>query len=65
MAMKLIELVRDLDEVRIVLPIMQRSYVWKPRKVEDLFDSLYQKWPIGAFYLWQATPVDFYHTSEG
>lgn len=50
---KLINLVRQFDTGDIALPIMQRDYVWRPRKVEDLLDSLYRGWPIGSFYLWR------------
>lgn len=31
---------------------MQRDYVWKPKKVTALLDSLYKGWPIGSFYVW-------------
>lgn len=50
---KLVDLVRQFETGEIVLPIMQREYVWKPRKVEALLDSLYRKYPIGSFYLWR------------
>ncbi|MGD1149012.1 MAG: DUF262 domain-containing protein [Thermoanaerobaculaceae bacterium] len=50
---KLVELVRQFETGEIVLPIMQREYVWKPKKVEALLDSLYRKYPIGSFYLWR------------
>jgi len=49
------DLVRDFDSGDIQLPIMQRDYVWKPRQVIKLMDSLYNEWPIGAFYLWRST----------
>ena len=32
---------------------MQREYVWRPRKVESLLESLYKGWPVGSFYLWR------------
>ena len=40
----------------IQLPLMQRNYVWKPATVIELLESLYNKWPIGIFYIWQ-TPT--------
>ena len=49
------DLVRDFDSGDIQLPIMQRDYVWKPRQVIKLMDSIYDEWPIGAFYLWRST----------
>ena len=51
----ILDLVRAFDSGKIQLPIMQRDYVWKPRQVIKLMDSLYNLWPIGAFYLWEST----------
>jgi hypothetical protein len=47
------DLVQRFDIGEIRLPIMQRDYVWKPKKVVKLLDSLYRGWPIGSFYVWQ------------
>ena len=47
------DLVQRFDSGDIRLPLMQRDYVWKPKKVTKLLDSLYQHWPIGSFYVWQ------------
>ncbi|MCK1466868.1 DUF262 domain-containing protein [Bradyrhizobium sp. 193] len=49
------DLVQRFDTGEIRLPIMQRDYVWKPKKVVELLDSLYRGWPIGSFYVWQTT----------
>jgi hypothetical protein len=49
------DLVQRFDSGEIQLPIMQRDYVWKPKKVVELLDSLYRGWPIGSFYVWQTT----------
>lgn len=53
MRITLAELVQRFDTGEIRLPLMQREYVWKPRKVVRLLDSLYRKWPVGSFYVWQ------------
>ncbi|MFC1812857.1 DUF262 domain-containing protein [Thermodesulfobacteriota bacterium] len=50
----ILDLVRAFDSGEIQLPIMQRDYVWKQKQVIKLMDSLYNGWPIGAFYLWQS-----------
>jgi len=50
---KLIDLVRQFDTGDIALPLMQREYVWRPRKVELLLDSLYKRYPVGSFYVWR------------
>jgi hypothetical protein len=34
-------LVMDIQEGKLLLPELQRSYVWKASQVRDLFDSLY------------------------
>jgi len=47
------DLVQRFDSGEIRLPLMQRDYVWKPKKVVKLLDSLYRGWPIGSFYVWQ------------
>jgi hypothetical protein len=54
MNIKVADLVERFDSGEIRLPLMQRDYVWKPRKVTALLDSLYRAWPIGSFYVWRA-----------
>jgi len=34
---------------------MQRDYIWPTGKVLKLLDSLYKRWPIGSFYVWQTS----------
>lgn len=34
---------------RVELPSIQRGFVWKPKQVEDLWDSLLRGYPIGSF----------------
>ena len=38
---------------RLLLPAIQREFVWGPEKVEWLFDSLLQGYPIGSFLFWE------------
>src|ERR1035437_6962852 len=38
---------------RLLLPAIQREFVWGPKKVEWLFDSLLQGYPVGSFLFWQ------------
>jgi uncharacterized protein with ParB-like and HNH nuclease domain len=45
------DLVRDFDDGVISLPLMQRDFVWRPKKARALFDSLSRGFPIGSFYL--------------
>lgn len=55
MAVQIIDLVHRFDTGEILLPMMQRDYVWKAAKVVKLLDSLYKRWPIGCFYVWHTT----------
>ena len=41
----------DADNAKIGLPAMQRGYVWKPKQVETLWDSLLRGFPIGSFLI--------------
>lgn len=36
-----------------VLPAIQREFVWKPKQIQRLFDSLMQGYPFGTFLLWR------------
>ena len=37
----------------IVIPEIQRPFVWESAKVRDLIDSLYQGYPIGYIISWK------------
>lgn len=36
-------------ESLVELPSIQRGFVWKPKQVEDLWDSLLRGYPVGSF----------------
>jgi hypothetical protein len=46
-------LVDDIDRRQLLLPEIQRDYVWKPAQVAGLFDSLYREYPSGSILLWE------------
>src|SRR5206468_1261834 len=46
-------LVEDIHEGKLLLPEMQRAYVWKATQVRDLFDSLYHEYPSGQLLVWE------------
>src|SRR5438552_2068546 len=48
-------LVNEFSVGSILLPQFQRDYVWKPKKIQNLLDSLLKGFPIGGFYLWRPT----------
>jgi hypothetical protein len=47
------DLVNQIKRKEIVLPEMQRRYVWKSSQVKDLVDSIYRGYPSGAILLWE------------
>jgi uncharacterized protein with ParB-like and HNH nuclease domain len=45
-----------------LLPAFQREFIWKSNKIEQLFDSLMQGYPISSMLFWkvkEATKADF------
>ena len=44
--------IKRIRERRLLLPAIQRNFVWSHAKVEWLFDSLLQDYPIGSFLFW-------------
>ena len=48
------ELVRQFVNKEILLPEIQRGYVWTPEKARALIDSIYKGYPSGSILLWDA-----------
>lgn len=46
-------LVADIRDGKLLLPELQRGYVWKATQVRDLFDSLYHQYPSGQLLIWE------------
>lgn len=42
----------------IGLPDIQRPFVWKNTKVRNLFDSMYQGFPVGYLLFWENAQID-------
>jgi hypothetical protein len=47
------KLIDDVEMGEIGLPDIQRPFVWKNAKVRDLFDSMYQGYPVGYLLFWE------------
>ncbi len=45
-------LVQRIADRSLLLPVMQRQYVWRSTRVRDLLDSLYRGYPSGAILIW-------------
>lgn len=47
----------QVDRDEVVLPAMQRPFVWKEDRIYRLVDSLLRGFPIGALMLWKTSTV--------
>ncbi|NKX56278.1 GmrSD restriction endonuclease domain-containing protein [Arthrobacter mobilis] len=47
---------RRIQKGDLILPAIQREYVWKPSQVIGLFDSIMRGYPIGSFLSWKVDP---------
>jgi len=54
-------LVDDIKNGRLLLPELQRKFVWKSTQVRDLFDSLYHQYPSGQLLVWETNELPYSH----
>ena len=47
------KLIRKLSDGRFLIPTFQRSYVWDPENICNLWHSIYQHYPIGSILYWK------------
>ena len=50
--MKIIDIINNIDNESLALPVFQRGYVWKRPQVKDLMSSLYRGYPVGSLLTW-------------
>lgn len=50
------ETLRRVQRNELVLPAIQREFVWEPAQVIRLFDSLMRGYPVGSFLSWKVQP---------
>lgn len=43
---------RKIQDGSLVLPAIQREFVWEGQQIERLFDSVLREYPIGSFLAW-------------
>lgn len=53
--LKVRELLDEIARGEVLLPEIQRSYVWKGPQVTRLLDSIYRDYPTGQILLWDTT----------
>lgn len=51
--LKISKVMEKISSNELVLPSIQREYVWDTEQIEKLFDSLMQGYPIGTFLFWE------------
>ena len=47
---------RLVQKNELILPAIQREYVWKPSQVIKIFDSVLRGYPVGSFLSWKVLP---------
>ena len=58
--MSIYELVNEIDNEDIVLPAIQRDFVWDEDRIELLLDSMFRGYPVGIVLLWETyTQIQF------
>lgn len=55
-------LVGEVRDGHLLLPELQRKFVWKSTQVRDLFDSLYHQYPSGQLLVWETDDLPYSHT---
>jgi hypothetical protein len=66
--MSIFQLINEIQNGEIVLPAIQRDFVWDEERIERLFDSVLRGYPIGIALLWETyEPLQYreferYHT---
>ncbi|GAT63505.1 DUF262 domain-containing protein [Paludibacter jiangxiensis] len=52
-ALKIVDVVKDIQKGKYLLPAIQREFVWDTYQIERLFDSLMRDYPISSFLFWK------------
>ena len=51
--MNIITLLNQVKEAEIVLPAIQRDFVWSTDRIVTLLDSIMRGYPVGIVLLWE------------
>ena len=58
--MSIYQLINEIDSKEIVLPAIQRDFVWDTGRISLLFDSMMRGYPVGIILLWETyQPIQF------
>ena len=51
--LRISEVIEQIKSQQILLPAIQRKFVWEYKQIECLFDSIMRGYPIGTFLFWK------------
>ena len=51
--MNIVSLLNQIESEEIVLPAIQRDFVWGERKIQMLMDSIMRSYPVGIVLMWE------------
>jgi uncharacterized protein with ParB-like and HNH nuclease domain len=46
------DMINRINSNNLLLPALQRNFVWNRKRIESYFDSLYRSFPLGNFIFW-------------
>lgn len=52
-ALTIKKVIEEIEARKYLLPSIQREFVWEPKRIERLFDSLMVDYPISTFLFWK------------
>ncbi|MDR1617615.1 MAG: DUF262 domain-containing protein, partial [Treponema sp.] len=52
MEYNIFEILKNINQNKIILPSIQRDFVWTKQQVVALFDSIMLGYPISTFLFW-------------
>jgi Protein of unknown function DUF262 len=55
---RLLDMAGKSGDATLLIPDLQRPYIWQPKQVVLLIDSLIRGWPFGTLLTWTVTPDD-------
>jgi hypothetical protein len=62
---RLPEFIQQLANGEFLIPTFQRLFVWNPEHISDLWDSIYQCYPIGSIMCWRTHTLLHVHRKVG
>jgi hypothetical protein len=66
LSMNIITLLNQIESGEIVLPAIQRDFVWDERKIQMLMDSITRGYPVGIVLMWETfEDIQYRHFVRG